>query len=268
MCTPLACSDYYETSVPPRAHRSAADLSRPGLAARHPGRPRMVPTFTSCSIGQAAPSSTPAAPPHLRRRRSAWPPRRSTHPGRESASSQNGSRALHPGPYPPDLSRYYAYGASTTGSISLYPLALLAGPAPSGSAGASRHCRSCFPLRGAPRIRVLPASTRPLRRSSEEGLSPPLEHQAPRSALCVGSKPGTGVAATRYPSLPAKANALLHGAGDDELGRRLLRQRHRAGLRGEFAIGLVDDQDARHQVERPPRSGNETLCRTGCWRWR
>ncbi len=145
MCTPLACSDYYETSVPSRAHRSAADLSRPGPAARHPGRPRMVPTFTSCSIGRQAPSSTPAASPHLRRRHSAWPPRRSTHSAAESASPQNGSRALHPGPYPPDLSRYYAYGALTTGSLSLYPLALLAEPAPSGSTGASRHCRSCFP---------------------------------------------------------------------------------------------------------------------------
>ncbi len=92
-----------------------------------------------------APSSTPAASPHLRRRHSAWPPRRSTNTSPESASTQNGSRALHPGPYPPDSSRYYAYGASTTGSLSLYPPAPLAGPAPSGSSGASRHRRSCFP---------------------------------------------------------------------------------------------------------------------------
>jgi hypothetical protein len=53
MCRPLTCSDCDETSVPLRAHRSAADLSWPGPAARHPGRPPKVPTFTSCSIGQA-----------------------------------------------------------------------------------------------------------------------------------------------------------------------------------------------------------------------
>lgn len=52
MYTPLACSDYYETSVPPRARQSAADLSRGGLAVRYPGRARVVPTFTRCSIGQ------------------------------------------------------------------------------------------------------------------------------------------------------------------------------------------------------------------------
>ena len=140
------CSDYYEASAPPRAHRSAAEpVPAPGPAARQPGRPRMVPTFTHVRSARPAPSSTPAASPRLRRRHSPWPPRRFNNRRRESASSQNGSRALHPGPYPPDLSRYYAYGASTTGSLSLYPLALLAGPGPSGSTGASRHCRGCFP---------------------------------------------------------------------------------------------------------------------------
>jgi hypothetical protein len=37
-------------------------------------------------------------------------------------------------------------------------------------------------LTGAPRIRLLPASTQPLRRPGGGGLPPPLEHQAPRGA--------------------------------------------------------------------------------------
>ena len=37
---------------------------------------------------------------------------------------------------------------------------------------------------------------------------------------------------------------LAHGAADDQLGRVVVDQRDRAGLRGEFAVGLVDDQDA------------------------
>ena len=145
MRTPLACSDYYETSVPPRTPRSAADLSRPGPAARHPGRPRMVPTFTSCSIGQAGTQLYPGsiATPTPQTFGVASAPLNTL--GAGVGFPANGSRALHPGPYPPDSSRYYAYGASTTGSLSLYPLALLAGPAPSGSTGASRHRRSCFP---------------------------------------------------------------------------------------------------------------------------
>ncbi|EDX21281.1 hypothetical protein SSAG_01072 [Streptomyces sp. Mg1] len=53
--------------------------------------------------------------------------------------------ALHTGPYPPGLSRLDAYGASTTGSLSLHLLTLLDGPAPSGSPGTSRRCRGCLP---------------------------------------------------------------------------------------------------------------------------
>ena len=47
-------------------------------------------------------------------------------------------------------------------------------------------------LPGVPRIRLLPASTQPLRQLGGEGLSPPLEHQAPRGALCVRSRCGPG----------------------------------------------------------------------------
>jgi hypothetical protein len=53
-------------------------------------------------------------------------------------------RALHPGPYPPDLSRCLAYGALTLVPL-VYRLIPLAGPGPSGSARPSRLCQRCFP---------------------------------------------------------------------------------------------------------------------------
>jgi hypothetical protein len=73
----------------------------------------------------------------------------------------------------------------------------LAGPTPSGSAGASRRCRGCFhPVQSSHRTRLPPASTAPLRRSGgagltpahgsqrlvAHGLSPPLEQSAPHGA--------------------------------------------------------------------------------------
>ncbi len=56
----------------------------------------------------------------------------------------NGGHALHPSPYPPDWSRFVAYGA-----LPLVPrvhlLVSLAGPAQSGSASTSRRCQGRFP---------------------------------------------------------------------------------------------------------------------------
>jgi hypothetical protein len=93
------------------------------------------------------PSSTPAASPRLRRRPSPWPPHRHRNPASEltSTAPRRQDHALHPGPYPPGLSRLSAYGASTTGSLSLHLLTSLDEPAPSGSSGTSRRCRGCFP---------------------------------------------------------------------------------------------------------------------------
>src|ERR1022692_4122547 len=53
-------------------------------------------------------------------------------------------RALHSGPYPPDLSRCHAYGALTLVPL-VYRLISLAGPGPSGSTKPSRLCQRCFP---------------------------------------------------------------------------------------------------------------------------
>ncbi len=65
-----------------------------------------------------------------------------------------------------------AYGASDTGSLSLRLLTLLDEPAPSGSSGASRRCRGCFPPSppfrgsGCPQLHRAAATTR------RTGLSP------------------------------------------------------------------------------------------------
>jgi hypothetical protein len=62
---------------------------------------------------------------------------------RSRPSSPDG-HALHPGPYPPDLSRCHAYGALTLVPL-VYRLISLAGPGPSGSTRPSRLCQRCFP---------------------------------------------------------------------------------------------------------------------------
>ena len=60
------------------------------------------------------PAPAPAASPRLRRSPSPWPPRRRNQPAPELTPPHNRGHALHPGPYPPDLSRWNSYGALTT----------------------------------------------------------------------------------------------------------------------------------------------------------
>src|SRR5918998_1009682 len=118
----------------------------------------MVPAFTMCRSTREMPSFVPAASPRLRRRLSPWPPHRHNQPASELTSPRGTGHALHTGPYPPDLSRPHAYGTSTTGSLSLHLLVLLAGPGPSGSTDPSRRCRGrlppspAFPGSGCPQL--------------------------------------------------------------------------------------------------------------------
>ena len=106
-----------------------------------------------------------------------------------------GSHALHPGPYPPDLSRWNSYGCFNT-DFSRAPSRLARRtrtiwqyrhvPALSG-------LLSAFP--GVSRTRLPSASIRPLRRPNGEVLSPPLGHKAPRGARFPRStrvRPGLG----------------------------------------------------------------------------
>ena len=170
MCTPLACPDYYGASAPPRAFSGrcaypasrgwsprggtgtrwfpcSLRIDRPG---RHPALPRQHRHGYAAGLHRDLPTGTPS------QLRSQPPPGRDDH-------------ALHPGPYPPDLSRCHAYGALHHRFLFVRLLVSLAGPAPSGSPGTSRLCQRCFPPSPATsRIRLRSASTRLLRQPSEK----------------------------------------------------------------------------------------------------
>ena len=193
MYAPLARSDYYETSVPSRGPWSATDLPVAGLAARRGGRPQTVPTFTSRSIGQAGTQLYPdsIATPTPQTFAVASPPFGKHGAGVDPLAKQGPRTASRPI------------------STRLEPVLPLRGvnhcfahAVPSGLASRTHTIWQCWhvptssellpTLPGVPRIRLLPASTRPLRRPDEGGLPPPFEHQAPRGALSAGSRPCRG----------------------------------------------------------------------------
>jgi hypothetical protein len=152
---------------------------------------KRFPCSTRNRLISLAPSFAPAASPQLRRRPSSWPSRRHAKPATKSAAPtqpRNG-RALHPGPYPPDLSRRLAYGALTTGSCRI----------PSDLA---RRTQLVWQYQAVPalsallptlpvvsRIRLRSASIGLLRQPDEKvfhllQLRAPHGAQAPRGALC------------------------------------------------------------------------------------
>jgi hypothetical protein len=98
-----------------------------------------------------------------------WPP-----PG-------GGGHALHPGPYPPDLSRWNAYRALNAGS-SRMPSRLACRTR---AVWQYRHVPSLSGLLPPPRrlpVQLPSASAGPLRRPGGGVLSPPHGHKAPRGA--------------------------------------------------------------------------------------
>ena len=122
MHTPLACSDYYEASAPPHGHRSTTDLPTTGPAARRGGRPETVPTFTKKSIDEGGVRLDPdsIATPTPQAFGVASPPDQQTgygvDPHRRADTRSGADHALHTGPYPSGLSRFWTYGASDSGS--------------------------------------------------------------------------------------------------------------------------------------------------------
>ena len=148
MCRAFPGSDYYGASAPSRGRQPATGLPclRPDRVsgARAAGDGSHVHRATD-RRGRR-PADAPAASPRLRRRSSPWPPHRSLEVGFgvDRRRDEDGGHALHPGPHPPGWSRYHVYEALTLVPL-VRLLVSLAGPAPSGSASASRHCRGCFP---------------------------------------------------------------------------------------------------------------------------
>jgi hypothetical protein len=130
MCTPLACPTTCLSRQPGWVPGGGNDAGwfpcslRIDRSAWHPALPRQHRHGYAAGLHRGLPAGTPS---RLRSR----PP-------------ASGGRALHPGPYPPDLSRCHAYGALTLVPL-VYRLISLAGPGPSGSTRPSRLCQRCFP---------------------------------------------------------------------------------------------------------------------------
>jgi hypothetical protein len=146
MHVPLARPDYYGASAPPSGHQPATSLPTTRPAAWRPGRPRAVPTFTRTSIGQTGAQLYPGsiATPTPQTFSVASPPS-AAHGFGVNPWPNTSSHALHPRPLSARFEPGTHYEASATDSLALRTLALLAGPAPSGSTSTSRHCRGCFP---------------------------------------------------------------------------------------------------------------------------
>ena len=77
----LPGSEYYGTSAPPTALSRRRTYPPAGRLPTGPGDRERFPCSTRCRSARSAPSSTPAASPHLRRSPSMWPPHRPRSPG-------------------------------------------------------------------------------------------------------------------------------------------------------------------------------------------
>jgi hypothetical protein len=144
MYEPFVRSDYYRASVPSRA------FNRRRVYPTNPNGSRAAGTMRDGSRVHREPIDqlgTQLCPGSIANGYAAALHRglpTSTLSQLRSQPSTLDGRALHPGPYPPDLSRCLAYGALPLVPV-VYPLISLAGPNPSGSIRLSRLCQRCFP---------------------------------------------------------------------------------------------------------------------------
>ena len=145
MYAPLVRSDYYGTSVPLGGPRSATDL---------PFRQTGCPTMRAATSGSHVPcvpigqDGRPTLPRQPRRAYAADLRRDLLARRLDGLRSRTLSLRAAAHCIPAQIRQIRA-GTTLTGLYTLVPrvrlLALLAGPAPSGSADASRRCRGCFP---------------------------------------------------------------------------------------------------------------------------
>jgi hypothetical protein len=182
MCTPLARSDYYETSAPPRGPQPATACPGPDwLPAPEGDRgwfPRSLDNRLTREVPSSCPGSIATTTPQF------FIVASSPTALRGFGVDHRSGHALHPGPYPPGWSRFDRLRGFTTDS-SRAPSRLacrtrtvwqyqhvpaLSGPLPT--------------LTDVPRIRLPSASTRLLRQPGGGVLSPPPGPQAPRGAPC------------------------------------------------------------------------------------
>jgi transposase len=145
-------------------------------------------------------------------------------------------------PYPPDLSWWAVKGRQSLISRVHLPVSLT-GPAPPGGADTSRRCQGCsHPPQRLPG-QAAPSFTRPLRRSGDEGLSPPLDFRrlvahemlspvgATLARLSIGNDEVGFAAALAWIAEHAAAARVLVGLeGTRCYGIGLVRALTRAGL--------------------------------------
>jgi len=183
MCTPLACSDYYEASAPSHGHQPTTDVAPdPGPDARMGGGRGWFPRSPHDRSARSAPSSTPAASPSPTPQSFsvASPPVRVSGFGVDHPTLGQSCAAPRPrsGPDPPDLEPvqplrgFYHWFTRVTPSGLACRTRLVwqyrAVPTLSGLLSA---------LPAVPRLRLPPASTGLLRQPGDEGFTPPLGHR-------------------------------------------------------------------------------------------
>ena len=145
----------------------------------------MVPTFTTESIDEGGARLDPdsIATPTPQFFDVASPPDRQPGFGVGPHRTSNTGHALHTGPYPSGLSRYWTYGASDSGSSRTPSHHCL--PDPSRLTVPTRpvRCQGCSHHRVRSHVLAAPSFTSQLRLTSSGVLSPPLDSLAPRGAL-------------------------------------------------------------------------------------
>ena len=205
MCPPLACSDYYGASAPSRAfgRRRAYPAVQLGAGGRE--RHETVPVFDSESTDQLGTQLCPGSIATTTPQTfivAFSPTRQAGYEVAAPAQPRNG-RALHPGPYPPDLSRRLAYGALTTGSCRI-PSDLARRTQPVWQYQAVPALSALLPtLPVVSRIRLRSASIGLLRQPDEKVfhlLQLRAPHGAPAPHGARGGVPSTGSLARRITS--------------------------------------------------------------------
>jgi hypothetical protein len=143
MCTPLACSDYYETSASPHtfSRRRAYPTNPNGFQAK--GTARDDSRVHCEPIDQRGIQLCPATSSRVRRSPSSQPPHRHRKPATES-TSHYGRLCVAPRPISARFEPVPPYGALPLVPL-VYHLISLVGPGLSGSAKPSRLCQRCLP---------------------------------------------------------------------------------------------------------------------------
>jgi hypothetical protein len=153
----------------------------------------MVPTFTTESIDEGGARLDPdsIATPTPQFFDVASPPDRQPGFGVGPHRTSDTGHALHTGPYPSGLSRYWTYGASDSGSSRTPSHHCLPDPSRLTVPARPVRCQGCSHHRVRSHVLAAPSFTSQLRLTSSGVLSPPLDSLAPRGALS-GSRTHSG----------------------------------------------------------------------------